>query len=291
MNRVTNKEHKLQSPLISIIIVCLNSGLDLENTILNIIKQTYKNKEIVIIDGSSTDNTLELIKKYKSHLNYFISEKDEGTYFAMNKGILAAKGEILHFLNAGDFYFHENILKIIAEKFETEKDLSILYGLTECFSTDKSINYISGSDKKRNIFLNGMPTSHQAIFFKKEVFELIGLYNTDYKIAADFEFFLRFKKNYNKYNFKESFINIPLAKYNLSGLSDKNYKVTLNELKMVSIEYYGNKLFIRLYFFTKELKHILLNLFEKFGLNKFYRRFKYNFFYRIIKKKSNQFNC
>ena len=284
MNKIINKEYKPQSPLISIIIACLNSGLVLENTILNIIKQTYKNKEIVIIDGSSTDNTLELIKKYKSNLNYFISEKDQGVYFAMNKGILAAKGEILHFLNAGDFYFNENVLEIVAEKFRTDRDLSILYGLTECFSTDKSINYISGSGKIRNIYLNGMPTSHQAIFFKKEVFKLIGLYNTDYKIVADFEFFLRFKKNYSKYNFKEGYIDVPLAKYNLSGFSDRNHKATINELKRVSIAYYGDRFFIRLYFFTKELKHILLNLFKLLGLHKFYRRVKYNFFYKIIKK-------
>lgn len=269
-------------PLVSIIIASFNSGVELENTIKDVLAQNYKKWGIVIIDGGSTDITLEIIEKYKKYISYFISEEDMGIYYAMNKGILASRGEILHFLNAGDFYFNNDILRIIVDKFRETKQISIIYGLTECFSADKTIRYISGSFKKKGFFLGGMPTSHQSIFYNKKLFDLLGKYDTDFKIASDLEFFLRLKKYSKKFKIRECFLNIPLAKFNLSGFSDSNQKSTLEELKNVSLRYY-NKNIVNIYFTYRRIKYILVKILTEMGLNKLYRRLKYNFFYKLKK--------
>ena len=94
----------IKKPLISIITVIYNDGKKLEETILSILSQTYDNLEFIIIDGSSTDETIDIIKKYEDKIDYWISEKDSGIFDAMNKGILAAKGDYINFMNAGDFF-------------------------------------------------------------------------------------------------------------------------------------------------------------------------------------------
>ena len=102
---------------VSIITVCFNSELTIEDTILSIIKQDYKNIEYIIIDGKSLDSTVEIIQKYNDHIDYFISENDNGIYDAMNKGISKATGEIIGILNSDDFYPNKYILSNVVKTF------------------------------------------------------------------------------------------------------------------------------------------------------------------------------
>ena len=117
----------IKKPLISIITVIYNDGKKLEETILSILSQTYDNLEFIIIDGSSTDETIDIIKKYEDKIDYWISEKDSGIFDAMNKGILAAKGDYINFMNAGDFFIRKSLVKEVVDILNSE-EIDFLYG-------------------------------------------------------------------------------------------------------------------------------------------------------------------
>jgi glycosyltransferase involved in cell wall biosynthesis len=175
----------MNSPLISIVIVVYNGEETLKHTIESVLSQTYKNLELVIIDGGSKDNTVIIIKSYGAQIAYSISEKDNGIYDAMNKGIQAAKGEWLLFLGADDLLYNNTILAdIFADN--NWQGVDFLYGDVEFVSNKKRF----GGEKnyKRLIERN---LCHQGIFYKKNIFEKIGIYNTRYAIVADHEMNIR----------------------------------------------------------------------------------------------------
>lgn len=183
------------SPMISIITPCLNRAHMIEECIHSVCAQNYSNFEHIIIDGGSTDGTLELLKKHK-HL-VVISEPDKNLYDGLNKGILQAKGDIVGHLNSDDYY-EPNIFKKIVETFQgnPESDSvcggALVFEITEnnqkiirqCFTEDK-FKYLN-----LNVITYGMPIIN-ARFFRKEVYEKIGLYNIAFPIAADREFLIR----------------------------------------------------------------------------------------------------
>ena len=117
----------IKKPLISIITVVYNGEKHLEETILSVINQTYDNVEFIIIDGSSTDGTIDIIKKYEDKIDYWISEKDSGIFDAMNKGILASKGDYINFMNAGDFFTRINLVSDVVNILNSE-EINLLYG-------------------------------------------------------------------------------------------------------------------------------------------------------------------
>ena len=172
------------SPLISIITVCYNAAKTVENTILSVLNQTYPNIEYIIIDGGSTDGTLDIIKKYQDKITYWVSEPDKGIYDAMNKGTLKATGEWLNFMNAGDTFYDEQVL----EKVFKDKDWSntdVIYG-------DVDIEYPKKIKLKKPLSLKKieqqMVFCHQGSFVKT-VLQKQYLFNLTYKISADYDFF------------------------------------------------------------------------------------------------------
>lgn len=180
------------TPRFSIITVVYNDVENIEETIKSVINQSYDNFEYIIIDGGSNDGTIEKIEKYREKIDCFVSEKDDGIYDAMNKGIKKAKGEFLFFLNSNDFLYNENVLKDIAKISEDNKKEEIVYG--------RQILRYSDSLKEDNIRPQKIPKKeistgsivyHQAVFVKKSVFERIGIFSVKYKIAADYDFFCR----------------------------------------------------------------------------------------------------
>lgn len=170
---------------ISIITVCLNNEKTIEDTIQSVLKQTYKNIEHIVIDGMSTDSTLSILNKY-NHLKV-VSEKDNGLYDAMNKGIKLATGDVIAILNADDILANENIIQNIVNSFDDKTD--IVYGNVKYCNDDftRTIrNFISG-EKKDNTF----NPAHPSMYVRKEIYEKIGLYDTKYKIASDYDFMIR----------------------------------------------------------------------------------------------------
>jgi glycosyltransferase involved in cell wall biosynthesis len=172
-------------PLVSIITVTLNAEKYLDQTIKSVLNQSYKNLEYIIIDGASKDNTINIIKKFESQITTWISEKDNGLYYAMNKGISLAKGEIIGIVNADDFYSNDTVELVVEAYLKNNAD--IFHGDLSIITNNASIKMtpdIKKMKQQSSIF-------HPTCFVKKTVYEKIGNFNTIYKISADYDFLLR----------------------------------------------------------------------------------------------------
>lgn len=214
MKKYISREKSIPgSPLISIITVCLNDGKYLEETIKNVINQTYSNIEYIIIDGGSTDNTIDIIKKYESKIDHWLSESDKGIYDAMNKGISIAKGKWINFMNAGDtFYQADTIEKVFVKKYDR---VDFIYGDCEIIYNSE-FSRVQKAGEIKDLW-KGMVFSHQSLFTNSDVFKKYQ-FNVDNRIGADFEFLFICYKN----NFKFCNIHILVATVMAGGLSDTN---------------------------------------------------------------------
>lgn len=181
-----------ETPKISIITVCLNSGQYLEDTIRNVRNQTYGNIEYIVIDGGSRDNTKEILKAHDKEIDYWTSESDKGISDAFNKGVRAATGDIIGFLNSQDYYFNDDVVAHAVRVFSEHPDASIVYGKT-CYVPEhsKEIVGVMGMVFSREIMQKRNIMPHQSVFLKRSLFELFGLYNLDYRYAMDYEHLLR----------------------------------------------------------------------------------------------------
>jgi glycosyltransferase involved in cell wall biosynthesis len=178
---------------ISIITVCLNSELTIAKTLNSVAQQSYKDVEHIIVDGVSSDRTLQIINSEGLHVSKLISEKDKGIYDAMNKGVALATGDVIAFLNADDFYANHDVLQQVAETMRN-KQLDALYGDVEFFRASKPNEvirkYNSGLFTPARLRLGIMP-AHPALFLKRAIFERCGPFDISYKISGDFEFIAR----------------------------------------------------------------------------------------------------
>ncbi len=202
-------------PKISIITPSFNSAKTIEKTILSVINQQKKYPlEYIVIDGDSTDNTCEIIQRYLTNKNIdiFISEPDSGAYDAMNKGINLASGEIIGIINSDDWYL-EDAIKIVEEEFDKYPDIDILYSPIEnYYQGEYMATFIPGELEKLSIRFT---LNHPSCFIKKSAYIAAGLYDLQYKIAADYDMILRLFNN----GFQFHFIETSLAAYSLNGMS------------------------------------------------------------------------
>ena len=175
---------------ISLITVCFNSEDSIEKTLISVKNQNFQNFEHIVIDGNSQDNTLEIVSKFK-HISKVVSEKDNGIYDALNKGIKISEGEIIGFLNSDDTFHDSNILKIISESFNNKIDC-IFGDLIYTDKNEKIKRKWSGSNFKTGKFKKGWMPAHPTFYCRKEIYNQFGIYNDTYKIAGDFELMLRF---------------------------------------------------------------------------------------------------
>ena len=186
---------KIKIPYFSIITVVKNDIKNIAKTIKSIKNQSFKNFEYLIIDGKSSDGTVEEIKKYKKCIHLIISEKDQGIYFAMNKGAKLARGKIIVFVNSGDT-LKKDALKKIYKKFLENKKFDFIFGtVMRHYKTDSILKFGYNINRLRYNF--DFATAHSTGFFlKKKIYNLIGNYNTKFKISADYDLYFRlYKKN------------------------------------------------------------------------------------------------
>ena len=246
---------------ISIITVCLNSEKTIEKTINSILDQDYPNKEIIIIDGQSTDRTLEIINKYKNDIKIIISEKDPGLYYAMNKGIQLAKGEIIAIHNSDDIFYDNNVLKNIANCFATHLNVEIILSDTYIVNNleDKKIirKYKVKNFKEWHLRL-GVSPPHPSCFIKKSVYLQHGFFDSIFKYASDFELLFRFI-----YKKKIKFIKLktPTALMSSGGLSNQNFLSIINSSKEINLAINKNGYYSNLFFVLLRLPYKLTQYF------------------------------
>lgn len=176
---------------ISIITVCWNASATLEETIKSVASQTYNNIEYIIVDGGSTDSSVDIIKKYTNVIDKWVSEKDKGLYDAMNKGVAMATGDYIGILNADDTFFEKNTIEKVA-KFLQDNPLDACVGDIVQHKNGKIIRKYSSKNWIPEKLKIGFMAPHPSIFFKKELFQKFGDYKLGYKIAADYELIIRY---------------------------------------------------------------------------------------------------
>lgn len=214
---------------ISIITVCYNAENTVEKTIKSVLAQDYKNIEYILIDGDSTDNTMDIVSKYKKDIDILISEKDNGIYDAINKGILVSTGEIVGLVNADDELYDSNVISKVAKKFINSNNLdSIIGDIVFQGDSNKIIRKYTSRRWTVNQFSWGFMPPHPSFYCKREKFIKFGLYNTSFKIAADFELLIRFLK-INNVNF--CYLPFVLVKMKMGGVSTQGLSslVTINK--------------------------------------------------------------
>ena len=203
---------------ISVITIVYNNKNSIEDCIRSVMEQTYEDVEHILIDGGSTDGTLEIVKKYEDKLGYFISEKDDGLYDALNKGIQKCTGDIIGILHSDDLYYEKDTIKKVAAKLK-ETDADLLYANGKYVERDNILNvkrvYPAKTFRYRYLNFGWIPL-HTTIYVKKEVFSNYGIYDLRYSIASDYDISLRWFKNDA---IKKVFLNDWVVKMRLGGKS------------------------------------------------------------------------
>ena len=208
---------------ISIITVVYNNEKTILDSIQSIQNQSYKNIEHIIIDGGSTDNTLKIINQNLDTNSVLLSEKDNGLYDAMNKGIKIATGNLIGILNSDDIYNDCNTIESIVNKFILDPDLKIIYGdlvYVKEDNTNDQVRYWKSKNITFNYFENGNVPPHPTLFLTKDVYKVVGYFDLRFKLAADYEFIIRLFK---KHSFKYLYMPVILVRMRLGGVTNKKY--------------------------------------------------------------------
>ncbi len=207
----------------SIITAVLNNRETISDCIESVASQSYKFIEHIIIDGLSTDGTIDIIKDYSSRYSHirWISEKDNGIYNAINKGIKISTGEIIGILNSDDIFDNKEVLSKIAKVFQ-DYNVDSCYGdllYVDRQNVNKVIRYWKSREYKKGLFNLGWHPAHPTFYTKKELFNKYGLYRTDFIISADYELMLRF---FEKYNITSQYIPEIIVRMRIGGKSNKS---------------------------------------------------------------------
>ena len=218
----------MNEPLITIITVSYNSEEFIEESILSVINQNYKNIQYIVIDGNSNDNTNNIISKYIEKIDLYISEKDNGIYDAINKALRYAKGDLIKILNSDDklpfnsLYYVSNFFL----KNNLKKTNSLIIGNTYVIDRNNQISKIINKNTKNMLGFESF--NHPGWFITKEATKIVGFYSTNFKISSDFEYFRRLKKN----NIKIYYFNEVIACYRKGGRSSSDLIGPLEVLKI-----------------------------------------------------------
>ena len=251
---------------LTIITVCYNSGKYLERCFKSIFNQTYPNIEYIVIDGGSTDGTVDLINKYQDKITYWISEPDKGIYDAMNKGLLKANGEIVHFLNADDYFFDNDVIRDVIKVFEKNPKVELVYGYVTKIIEELNIKFkLKSSINKKNLIKHNI-LPQQAFFYKKDVFKKLGNFDTSYKGSGDYEYLCRMYTN--GVEMKE--IDRSIVYFRKGGVSSR-----ISEGYKALRKYFGFKYSVWFYFRSR-VELALKFLINKFGFTKYLYKIKYS---------------
>lgn len=219
-----------KGPSVTIITVCLNSESTIRETLESVVNQTYANIEYLIMDGGSRDQTLDIVKEYQDHIRTLISEPDKGMYYAINRGLSLASGDIIGILNSDDYYTRDAVERVVEASLE-HPEASVFFGNLNMLGKEND-----GSYEERKGSLEGLDTdmsvNHPTCFLRKEVYQRYS-FRTDYRIVADYELMLRLRKEGTQFYH----IDRPLAFFRYGGVSTVATKEYFLELYSLKREY------------------------------------------------------
>jgi len=212
-------------PLVSVITITYNSAKHLDETIRSVISQDYSRVEYIIIDGGSTDGTLDIIRRYEGNIQKWISEHDEGISDAMNKGVKMSSGDIVGIIHSDDYYADPTVLRRVAEIFYHSPQVKAVYGIQDYIDplTGK-ILLTWGRDCAPSEIKKHMYIPHPTLFVRREVYDAVGLFRPDYRVAMDYEFALRLTKHTRPH-----FFNYKIAVMRDMGMSGRLHTRSFNE--------------------------------------------------------------
>ena len=211
---------------VTIITVTCNSAKYLQECIDSVVMQTYPNIEHIVVDAESTDGSLDIIKRYDNHIAKWVSEKDNGMYDAINKGMKMATGDITGILNSDDMLASKDVIESIVKCFEEYKVDSVYGDLVyvDKLNTKKVIRYWKGFKYKRFRFNYGWMPAHPTFYFKSNLLEELGGYETHYYTAADYEFMARYLY---RYRISAKYLTKLVVKMRVGGQSNRNIQSRL----------------------------------------------------------------
>jgi glycosyltransferase involved in cell wall biosynthesis len=270
------------TPLFTIVTVVYNDAANLAKTIQSVVSQTCQDFEYIVIDGGSTDATLEIIKRYEPSITFWKSESDKGIYDAMNKGIEVARGKYINFLNAGDTYFSPNVLETVSKKLDGLTAVEIVYGQAVRLSSESSnLKFVKGGKITTSNLFTSIPFCHQAIFYQTPLFREIGLYDCSYRVTADYQWLIRYFNSRQTLE-KTYYMNTNVVEYAEGGYSFKNiHKAAREKLKIARTHFSKSYRTIGVFSFSVFfLKSYAIEWLGKLHLLEGYRQVKY----RLLKK-------
>ena len=246
-----SKKDKKDLPLISVITVVLNNKKFLQKSINSVLNQTYKNYELIIVDGKSSDGTLKILKKNNSKIDFWISENDKGIYDAMNKGMKLSRGSIMVFLNSDDI-FYRRALETAANYFRTNQKIDFLFGSVIKYKL------LYGYRPWKIHWSFGFYSTHSIGFFiKKKAQKKVGHYNIKYKYSSDYDFFYRMIVKHKLKGMATKKEEI-FGKFRRGGISSKiSFMQYLNETIRIRLDNKQNILLVSTIFVLKYLRHLL----------------------------------
>ena len=215
---------------VSIVTVVWNNKETIKDAIDSVSNQTYQGVEYIIIDGASTDGTIDIIQSYGDKIDKFVSEPDKGLYDAMNKGIALATGDIVGILNSDDFYIDEFVIEKVIKEFD-EKGVDSVYAdlvFVNPKNLEKTVRYYDSSQFNPSRFAYGWTPAHPTFFVKKEIYDKYGVFRTDFKIAADFDILARFLY---VHKISYSYMQEVLVKMRVGGVSTSFGSIWINNIE------------------------------------------------------------
>ena len=218
---------------VSIITVSYNAADTIEQTIQSVLGQSYPEIEYIVIDGYSTDGTQNIVRRYADRITYFISEPDNGLYDAMNKGIRLASGDIVGILNSDDYYNDDTVSKVAA--YFAEHDVDVAYGNTLIFNRSGKNRLNRG--RPLDTLWYQMAVPHAATFVKKSIYEIYGLFETNYKVSADYDLMLRLYRQGVRFGH----IDETLAYFRWGGISIRESRIRVQEDIEISLKHLEKK--------------------------------------------------
>lgn len=226
-------------PKISIITACYNAENTIDQTIQSVLGQTYENIEYIIVDGDSTDGTMEIVEKYRDKIDVVVSESDKGVYDAFNKGVELATGEYINFMNADDYFSTNGIIEEIGLYLHNNSNVMLLHGNVKAIDEITGHWHYRGQSLSLRDFEKGQMCPHQSVFTRRELFNEFEGFNLAYKILADVDFTIKTFKKYEEYI---EYVPIEVAHFRLGGLSSslQHEKNMHYENAIIHFNHFGN---------------------------------------------------